>query len=72
MKGEFGREFKSIFDSIAKRYEVTKKEKDQAITLCDEGLVHKVKAKSMDAIDLKSCTSQVQFNNTKDNNNKNK
>lgn len=42
MKGEFMKEFKLIYNSIAKRYEVTKKEKDQAITLCDEGNVDQV------------------------------
>ena len=36
------KEFKSIYNSIAMRYEITKKEKDQAIILCDEGKVDQV------------------------------
>jgi hypothetical protein len=39
MKAEFSIEFKSIFDSNAKRYEITKKEKDEAIKLCDSGKI---------------------------------
>jgi hypothetical protein len=54
MKIEFESEFKSIFDSIAKRYEVTYAIKVATHKLCEEGKRDEVEARSMDDIDILS------------------